>query len=182
MKKILIILFALMPLAVLARGRDDFGGALWIGATADANDSLADRSIILSKTFHSSERKVRKAEAFVCGLGAYELYIDGHRVSPDDILSPAWSDYNKTVFYNVLDVTDCINDIRQGQSRGGNKKAQSSKMADSIEHNVEVWLGNGFYHESGRRYHKLTTNYGPLTASLPFAHRICRRQCRECHE
>ena len=163
MKKILIILFALMPLAVLAEGRDDFGGALWIGATADANDSLADRSIILSKTFHSSERKVRKAEAFVCGLGAYELYIDGHRVSPDDVLSPAWSDYNKTVFYNVLDVTDCINDIRQGQSRGGNKKAQSSKMADSIEHNVEVWLGNGFYHENGRRYHKLTTNYGPLT-------------------
>lgn len=163
MKKLLIILFALMPLAVLAEGRDDFAGALWIGAVADANDSLSDRSIILSKTFRNDLKKVRKAEAFVCGLGAYELYIDGRCISPDEVLSPAWSDYNKTVFYNVLDVTDCLNRVRQGGSHAGGKKAQLSKITDSIEHNVEVWLGNGFFHESGRRYHKLTTNYGPLT-------------------
>lgn len=181
MKKLLIILFALMPLAVLAEGRDDFAGALWIGAVADANDSLSDRSIILSKTFRNDLKKVRKAEAFVCGLGAYELYIDGRCISPDEVLSPAWSDYNKTVFYNVLDVTDCLNRVRQGGSHAGGKKAQLSKITDSIEHNVEVWLGNGFFHESGRRYHA----HNQLRSADPsflFAHRVCRRQCHGCYE
>lgn len=134
---IALLLFA--PLLVLAEGRDDFLSAQWIGATTDANDTLASRSVVLSKTV-TSPATFDQAELSICGLGCYELYIDGQKVG-DDILSPAWSDYRKTVWYNKRDVSRYLNKGR---------------------HRIEVLLGNAFYHEGGLRYHKLTTNYGPL--------------------
>jgi hypothetical protein len=76
-------------------------------------------------------------------------------------MAPAWSDYRKTVYYNTYDLT-----------------AQLAKGC----HRLEVLLGNGFYHERGRRYHKLNSNYGPLT--LPAAPRrdLPRRQRRHFRE
>lgn len=140
MKKIILTLLALIPLLAMADGSRDFGSAQWIGATNNANDTLADRSIILSKKIRCPWKGSRSI-LYICGLGAYELYIDGHKVG-DDIMSPAWSDYRKTVFYNVIDVSNYI-------TKGN--------------HIIEVLLGNGFYHERGLRYHKLKSNYGALT-------------------
>lgn len=134
------MLFVVVPFLAFAEGRADFSSAQWIGATAVATDSLADRSIILSKTMTCPE-VFDRAEVSICGLGCYELYIDGRKVG-NDILSPAWSDYKKTVWYNNRDI---------------------SRYLTKGRHRIEVMLGNGFYHERGVRYHKLTTNYGPLT-------------------
>lgn len=150
MKKLIYILLALFPLLAFADGRDDFGTAQWIGATTDADDSLADRSIILSKTIDCKSKDIDSAVVYICGLGCYELYIDGTKVG-DDILSPAWSDYRKTVFYNVIDVTPFLKNTQKQASRRSGK------------HTIEVLLGNSFYHERGLRYHKLKSNYGPIT-------------------
>ena len=111
----------------------------WIGATVDKLSADADRSIILSKEFRCNEA-VEEAMIRICGLGQYELYIDGQKAN-DYMFAPAWSDYKKTVFYN---------NIRLPKLTKG-------------KHRIDVLLGNGFYHERGLRYHKLKSNYGPLT-------------------
>ncbi len=50
---------------------------------------------------------VKRAEAYVCGLGQFNFYINGKRVS-DRVLDPAWSDYGKIVYYVKFDVTDLL--------------------------------------------------------------------------
>jgi alpha-L-rhamnosidase len=53
--------------------------------------------------------KVRKARVYVCGIGYYELRLNGRRVG-DHVLDPAQTDYRKTALYSVFDVTDRIED------------------------------------------------------------------------
>ena len=47
---------------------------------------------------------VRRAIAYVSGVGAYELYMNGRRVG-DEVLSPSLSDYDKRVYYRTYDVS-----------------------------------------------------------------------------
>ena len=69
----------------------------------------------------SVEKKVRRATAYICGLGLSELYLNGQKVS-EDVLSPAIAEYDKRAFYVTYDVT--------GQLRRG-------------ENAIGVILGNG---------------------------------------
>jgi len=50
------------------------------------------------------EKRIRRATAYVAGLGLSEFYLNGEKVG-DHVLSPALSDYSKRVFYIVHDVT-----------------------------------------------------------------------------
>jgi alpha-L-rhamnosidase len=151
---------------MMAQGTPDFAGSQWIGAItrADAHipegrtftgeklsdpsvkaawaasDTLSRRSIILRKTFNA-RKKVTKATACVCGLGFYEMSMNGKQVN-DAMFAPLWSDYDKSVFYNSIDVTSMI-------KRG--------------ENTIDVLLGNGFYNEQGGRYAKLLVSFGPPT-------------------
>jgi alpha-L-rhamnosidase len=60
-------------------------------------------------------KKIRRATAYVCGLGLFELYLNGRKVS-DDVLSPALSEYDKRAFYQTFDVTD---QLKQGDNAIG---------------------------------------------------------------
>ena len=51
------------------------------------------------------ENKVKRATAYVCGLGFFELYLNGRRVS-DHVMDPALSNYGKRDLYVTFDVTD----------------------------------------------------------------------------
>jgi alpha-L-rhamnosidase len=53
----------------------------------------------------SVEKKVTRATAYVCGLGFFDLFLNGKKVS-DDMMNPALSDYHKTAYYVTFDVTD----------------------------------------------------------------------------
>ena len=107
----------------------------------EAVDSMTNRSIILRKEF-DIPRKVEDATAYICGLGHYELTINGRKVG-DGEFTPLWSDYDKTVYYNTYDVT--------GYLRDG-------------ENAIGVLLGNGFYNVvRGNRYSKLQIGFGPET-------------------
>lgn len=112
--------------------------ALWA-----AVDTLSRRSIIVQKTF-KPRRKVQKAEVKVCGLGFYEFSVNGRRVG-ESVFAPLWSDYDKTVFYNIYDVT---------------------AMLQKGENTLCVLLGNGFYNEQGGRYAKMRISFGPPTLWL----------------
>ncbi len=63
----------------------------------------------------SVDGKVRRATAYVCGLGLSELYLNGRKVS-DDLLSPAISEYDKRAFYVTYDVTA---QLRRGDNAVG---------------------------------------------------------------
>lgn len=120
------------PEAVEAWGRVDASG--W-------------RSICLRKDF-TAGRRVADAVVYVCGLGHYELRLNGKKVG-DSQFAPMWSDYDRTVYYNAYDVTE---QLRRGKNALG------------------VVLGNGFYNiAGGGRYRKLQIGFGPETLFLKLA-------------
>lgn len=50
------------------------------------------------------KKPIAEAYVFVCGLGHYELQLNGKKVG-DDFLAPGWTNYAKTNLYNTYDVT-----------------------------------------------------------------------------
>ena len=60
-------------------------------------------SPLLRKGFKSS-KKIKSASVAVCGLGLYELYLNGKKVG-NRVLDPAQTSYNKRAFYVKYDVT-----------------------------------------------------------------------------
>ena len=119
---------------------------VWKNARAqwDAVDSLAWRSICLRKDF-TAQKQIADATVYVCGLGHYELTLNGRKVG-DAEFAPLISDYDRTVYYNTYDVTEFL------------KKGENA---------VGVMLGNGFYNVmGGGRYRKLQVAFGAPTLLL----------------
>jgi alpha-L-rhamnosidase len=83
----------------------------WIGLDKafpwDVEDSHSRLSARYFRTEFTSDKTIRSAKAHIIGLGLYELYVNGEKIG-DHVLSPTPTDYNKTVKYNVLDVTKNI--------------------------------------------------------------------------
>lgn len=48
-----------------------------------------------------------RAEALVCGLGQFNFYVNGKKVS-DHVLDPAWSSYDRLIYYVRFDITDYL--------------------------------------------------------------------------
>lgn len=116
--------------------KDDFK-ALW----ADA-DTLSQKSIIVSKEISPDKKKIADAVVYVSGMGHYELTMNGKKVG-DAEFAPLWSEYDKTIYYNVYDVTQRMQEL-------AGKPVQ-----------IEALLGNGFFNVQGReRYTKLQTSFG----------------------
>lgn len=73
----------------------------------DAHSRLSSR--YLRKEFPALPGKgeIKRATAHVCGLGLYELHINGKRVG-ENVLTPAATDYRRTVLYDSYDVTPLL--------------------------------------------------------------------------
>lgn len=135
--------------------KDDWDNAKWIGyeiipdslllvpGVHGNGDNLGNvalkRTIVpcFRKEFKINKR-ISSAFIFISGLGHYELYINGDRIG-DRFLSPGWTNYKKTCFYNTFEVTKILN------------KGQNS---------IGVIVGNGFYNINRERYRKLVIAYG----------------------
>jgi len=86
---------------------------------------------------------LQRALVHVCGLGQYELTLNGAKVG-DDLLSPGWSKYTRTCLYDTYDITA---QLHTGQNAAG------------------LFLGNGMYNvEAKGRYTKFVGSFGPLKA------------------
>jgi len=83
--------------------------AKWIGAyeSESRSDSSRPRSILLRKEF-SLDKQIRSAKVYVTGLGSYQLFLNGEKVS-EDLLTPGWTDYPTRIMYQVYDVSDLLN-------------------------------------------------------------------------
>jgi alpha-L-rhamnosidase len=111
--------------------------AFWIGAE-DTNIP----SLLLRRNFVVKPGLVR-AIVNVCGLGQYEMTLNGKKVG-DDFLSPGWTKYNKTCLYDTRNITGLLH-------RGKNS--------------IGLELGNGMYQElGGGRYTKFKNSFGPQKA------------------
>ncbi len=62
--------------------------------------------IYIRKEF-SLIKKIKYARLYICGLGWYELRINGKKIG-NRILDPAWTDYKKIVLYSTYNVTDSL--------------------------------------------------------------------------
>jgi hypothetical protein len=98
--------------------------ANWIGAT---NTNIP--SILLRREF-TVKPALKRALVNVCGLGQYELMLNGKKVG-DDFLSPGWSKYDRTCLYDTRDITDLL---RHGKNAVG------------------IDLGNGMYNLMTTRF------------------------------
>ena len=119
----------LKPYQVKLRAMEDFN-MISEAAMYKENDTIRatvnpgeDAPAVYMRKEFSNKKKIKKATAYVCGLGLHELYLNGNRIS-NEYLNPAYTDYQKRVLYNTYDVTGYI---KQGKNAIG------------------VILGNGWY-------------------------------------
>lgn len=108
--------------------------ANWITASRTDKDPLP----IFRKTLQV-DKPVARATVHICGLGQYELSINGRRVG-DREMDSGWTNYRKTCLYSSYDVTGML-------GRGDNT--------------IGVMLGNGMYNVPGGRYKKFKGTFGP---------------------
>lgn len=88
------------------------------------------RSPLLRKGF-VVDKSVRRARAFVCGLGLFEFRLNGQKVG-DAVLATPRTDFRKRVFYSTYDVTPLL-------TNGDNA--------------VGLILGNGWYNGQKAYWH-----------------------------
>lgn len=81
---------------------------------------------------------VSRSRVYICGLGHYELRLNGKKVS-DNVLEPGWTNYDKTCLYATYDVTPYLR---------------------TTANTVGIILGNGFYNVVGDRYTKFKDSFG----------------------
>jgi len=100
------------------------------GDTDSRHSRLATR--YLRKTF-AARGAVRRATVHVCGLGLYTLYINGCRVG-QDVLTPAPTDYTRSVIYNTYDVTSLLgrNNAVGVMLAGGHYFAQTQNYQTNV--------------------------------------------------
>jgi len=114
--------------------------AKWIGAAATNFPSLLLRREFIVK----SRFQLKRALVNVCGLGQYELMLNGKKVG-DDFLSPGWTKYDRTCLYDTRDITA---ELKEGKNAVG------------------ICLGNGMYNVFGvtNRFTKFKGSFGPQKA------------------
>ena len=66
-------------------------------------------SILFRRKFNIAA-KPQTAALAICGLGFYDVYINGHPADPKRVLTPVISNYFKYAKYDVYDVTNLLND------------------------------------------------------------------------
>jgi alpha-L-rhamnosidase len=82
-----------MPAVEVHQQTDEPLGHPWIPDSVKA----------LRHTFEVN-KPVRSARLYATALGAYEMFLNGKRVSAD-VLAPGWTDYRERVMYQTYDVT-----------------------------------------------------------------------------
>lgn len=73
----------------------------WIGM---GDKYISSWAFQLRKEVELEDKKIRRAKAFVVGLGYYELRLNGEKVG-DHMLDTAQTEYDETVFYATYDIT-----------------------------------------------------------------------------
>lgn len=124
----------------------DFKNVIWI--TGDQNCTAP----IFRREF--SIRSVKEAKISICGLGFFELYLNGKKVS-DDLFVPVWTNYEKRENRRLLyPLQDELSNYRTYYL----EYDVSSYLNEGVN-TIGVMLGNGWYHQV-RRTEEGDLDYG----------------------
>jgi hypothetical protein len=115
--------------------------ALTDGLGVPGANPRANAPLLLRRGF-TVRPGLRRALVFVCGLGQYQLTLNG-RPAGSPAIAPGWTDYGKTCLYDTLDVTPLL-------QPGANA--------------VGLTLAGGMYNVQEGRFVKFVTPFRPLTA------------------
>jgi len=78
-------------------------GSPWQATHGENADAPVNPAIMLRKEFNLPG-KIKSARAYICGLGYFELYLNGARVG-DHVLDPGYTNFDRRVLYVTHDVT-----------------------------------------------------------------------------
>lgn len=77
------------------------------GENAGLHTRLAAR--YLRKEF-DIKKDVKRATAYIAGIGLYELHINGEKIGDNQVLAPQPTDYRKSIIYNTFDITKYLSE------------------------------------------------------------------------
>jgi alpha-L-rhamnosidase len=114
----------------------------WIGAPTHRygfNSKTRQAPLPIFRRQFMVRAGLRRALIVICGLGQYELSVNGAKVG-SALLTPGWTKYDKSCLYDALDLTSSLT---------------------NGENVVGVMLGNGMYNvQATSRYTKFTGSFG----------------------
>lgn len=111
--------------------------AQWIAGDQICESPLFRQEFVAENIVH--------AEIEICGLGFFELYLNGHKVS-EDVLVPAWSNYEPR------SASDMLYDYRDEASHYRTYYLTYDLLPylQQGKNALGIWLGNGWYHQNRR--------------------------------
>ncbi|MDR3261686.1 MAG: glycoside hydrolase family 78 protein [Tannerella sp.] len=119
--------------------------ARWIGLLADPSpDSVHTHPAPYFRKEFSAGKTIRQAKAYVCGLGFYELYLNGEKVG-DRVLSPAVTNYDERRLPNLIYFYD-----DQSTQRVLYNTFDVTELLQKGTNTVGALLGNGWYNQRDR--------------------------------
>lgn len=87
---------------------DDWAGAKWVGLDEGGPEASQEHRRLPARMLRRDvplEKPIARATATLCGLGFYELYVNGVKVG-DRLMDPGLTEYSKRCLYATFDVTD----------------------------------------------------------------------------
>lgn len=116
----------------------------WIGLDkANAWDVEEEHSRLSARyyrTTFAAKGKVRRATLHISGLGLYEAYLNNQKVG-QDVLTPAPTNYEKSILYNTYDVTSLL---QQGTSENQLMVAVSNGRFYTMQQNKKKYKIRNF--------------------------------------
>ena len=173
----------LLSATVLCAQNDVFEGAQWIAMEADSTilfphvhllkkssekgQSLKQYALpVFERQVQLKGSKIKSAQASVCGMGQYELFVNGQRVG-QHFLDPGWTMYDKELLYNTFDLTSLLSPLTSHPSPlvshpsplTSHPSTLTSHLSPLTSH-LSIMLGGGMYDIPVQGYHKFAGSCG----------------------
>lgn len=80
---------------------------IWQGCWIGGDMTVEDRFAPIFKKEFKITKEIKKAEIRICGLGLFELKINGS-LPDDSVLNPSHTQYSQTVLYRIFDIANLL--------------------------------------------------------------------------
>jgi hypothetical protein len=175
-RTVIMLLSLLMTVTTASAQTDEFANAQWIAMEADSTilfphihllkaSSEKGKTLkqyrlpVLERAFTLENGEVVKAWANICGMGQYELFLNGEKVGKH-FLDPGWTMYNKRLLYNTFDMTEMIQSSKLKIENEAAHSQSSMVNGQWSTFNIQVMLGGGMYDIPLKGYHKMAGSCG----------------------
>jgi len=106
--------------------------------------------LLFRRTFHVPQEGAADAIVRVCGLGAFNLFINGQKIG-DGWLDPISSDYREVAYYKTFDITQYLRWRTAGMARGLSGWDILSSDLRNFWPRLSGWITRGRCMPSGRK-------------------------------